>query len=224
MPHHRLHAGRRRDACTTSADANPGRLTPCCCDVTPTQRLPAGFQSTSPSPPAAVVFAYRARTKSRSDKPVQVSRRQHAHRRAELGDCRPGVPLRPSHDRADDVQQCGACTAAGQHEARELRQLRVVVVDRLPRAHNVRLQDAQRRRARVRDHRRREIGADVEQVVLHVQQDIRGRRRAARPSASATPRAEFASSQSPNAISRWSAFDVRDPSTSAVVPSSPVLV
>ncbi len=103
--------------------------------------------------------------------PVEVGDRQLVHRRPVLVVRRPCGALGPAYDGAGDVELGGAGRAAVEDERPQRRQVLVVVVAPGLEAVDVLLLDPQRRELGVLHDGRAEVGADVEQVVLHVYQD-----------------------------------------------------
>ena len=178
-----------------------------------------GCQRTSPPPPW---FTARASDEQIVRQAVEIGER----RRVERPSCAAATAARSARrdDRAGEVQlRRRRAPPPGRMKLVSGAESRVHRVDLALEPRRPGPDDAQRHRRREILAGRGEIGAEIEQFVLDARRASRARR-SSPSAASATPIALFASSTSPIAAMRGSALDTREPSTSPVVPASPVRV
>ena len=176
----------------------------------------------APASPSPGLFAARPRMNSRSDKPVQVAHDLGIDLRAD-GD---RAPLGAAADRAAHVQVRRRGRAAGDHERAQRLERRVDLVARLlepQRVVGAHTQARALRATRRRGRRDGEVGADVEQVVLHAPQPLGEALGHARRK-SVTPITAFSSSTVPYASTRGCSLETRLMSPKCVSPSSPSFV
>ena len=125
-------------------------------------RSPPGFQSTSPSrqvrPPGEDEQQVR--------EPVEVVGGERVHRVAVGRQGGPGAALGPADDGPGGVQQRRPGRAAGQDEAAQRRQVRVLLVAGVLQGAHVAVVDPQRGVGRVVGDRVAQVRTDVEQLVL----------------------------------------------------------